>query len=229
MGSDRYRLVVFDWDGTLMDSEARIVDCLAQAFIALGQVPPPAVVLKDVIGLGLLEAGRTLLPGADEPVVRTFIDHYRRAYLTGPNEGTVLFPGVIETLQRLADNDYLLAVATGKSRRGLDRSLSESGCGAFFHVTRCADEACSKPHPQMLLEIMAVLDVEPRHTLVVGDTEYDVQMARNAGARAVAVEYGVHDRQRLLGHGALTSFSCIIDLPRWLGITNVFEKGNTET
>ncbi|MBI5451525.1 MAG: HAD-IIIA family hydrolase [Gammaproteobacteria bacterium] len=220
MSSDGYRLVVFDWDGTLMDSEARIVDCLAQAFVELGRVAPPAVVLKDVIGLGLLEAGRMLLPGVEDDEVRRFIDHYRRAYLAGPNEGTVLFPGVIETLQTLADNDYLLAVATGKSRRGLDRSLGESGCGPFFHVTRCADEACSKPHPQMLLEIMAVLDVAPGQTLVIGDSEYDMQMASNAGARAAAVDYGVHDQQRLLQHGALTSFSRITELPQWLAINN---------
>ncbi len=217
MADKPYSLLVFDWDGTLMDSEARIVECLARAFRELGREAPEHDVLKDVIGLGLQESVQKLMPDARAGKVTDFVNHYRRFYLAGKHENTRLFPGVEEVLEALTADGYLLAVATGKSRRGLDRSLRESGCERFFHVTRCADETFSKPHPQMLLEIMTDMDVTASETVMIGDTEYDLQMAYNAGTHAVAVDYGVHERDRLLEFDPLACLGDIRDFPEWLG------------
>ena len=216
--SASFRLLVFDWDGTLMDSEARIVACLARALDDLGLPPLPRQRLSNVIGLGLPEAGRDLLPDAEPALVARFIERYRHHFLVGDATPSSLFPGARETLQRLSDAGFLLAVATGKSRRGLERSLAETECGDFFAVTRCADECFSKPHPQMLREIMTDLDTPAQQTLMIGDTEYDLQMAVNAGTAALAVSYGVHDAARLLRHGPLACLDHIAEIIPWLGI-----------
>ncbi len=211
-----YTLITFDWDGTLVDSEAGIVDSLARALADLELPSLSRAVLRDVIGLGLPEAVRRLLPQAGPELVERFIGRYRLHYLSADRAPARLFPGVRETLASLADAGYLLAVATGKSRRGLDRSLEETGCGGLFLATRCADECFSKPHPQMLLELMEVAGALPEETLMVGDTEYDLQMANNAGARALAVTYGVHGRERLLGQRPLACLERIGDILPWL-------------
>jgi phosphoglycolate phosphatase len=216
----RYPLLVFDWDGTLMDSEARIVACLNLAISALGLEARPHHMLSNIIGLGLNEAVLSLYPEADEALVQAFVEHYRNHFLSDQQLPSELFPGALDTLQQLHQQGYLLAVATGKSRRGLDRSLAETGSRDLFHATRCADETCSKPHPQMLLEIMAALDVIPEETLMIGDTEYDMLMANQAGAGAVAVDYGVHDRQRLLEQQPLGCLTDIRELPGWLNSTS---------
>jgi len=213
-----FHLLVFDWDGTLMDSEARIVACLEMALADLGLPSLPRERLSNVIGLGLPEAVRDLLPDAGHELVARFIDRFRHHFLSPEPVPSTLFPGVLETLTRLADAGYLLAVATGKSRRGLDRSLTETGCAGLFAITRCADECSSKPHPQMLLEIMTDLDTPPHQTLMIGDTEYDLQMAGNAGTAALAVSYGVHERARLLQHGPLACLDHIAEIVPWLGV-----------
>jgi phosphoglycolate phosphatase len=211
-----YKLLVFDWDGTLMDSEARIVSCLS---MTLSDLALPALgrdALLNVIGLGLPEAVGTLLPEADANLVRRFIDRYRYHFLSDHHAPAVLFPGARETLATLDERGYLLAVATGKGRRGLDQSLDDTACRALFAVTRCADETASKPNPRMLLEIMDVAGVGPGETLMIGDTEYDLQMARNAGARALAVSYGVHTRERLLSCEPLGCLDAVTDIVPWL-------------
>ena len=193
-----FKLLVFDWDGTLMDSEARIVSCLS---MTLSDLALPALgrdALLNVIGLGLPEAVATLLPGADADLIRRFIDRYRYHFLSDHHAPAMLFPGARETLAALDARGYLLAVATGKGRRGLDQSLEDTACRGLFSLTRCADETASKPNPRMLLEIMQVLDVAPGDTLMIGDTEYDLKMAPNAAACGLAVSYGVHARARLL-------------------------------
>jgi len=212
----RYPLLVFDWDGTLMDSEARIVACLQLASSELGLEPRPHQVLSNIIGLGLREAVMSLYPGIEERLAGLFVEHYREHFLSDRQLPSALFKGALETLQRLHQQGYLLAVATGKSRRGLDRSMEESGSRDLFHATRCADETFSKPHPQMLLEIMSDLDVIPGETLMIGDTEYDMLMASQAGAAALAVDYGVHERQRLLEHRPLGCLGDIGELIQWL-------------
>lgn len=208
MKSD-YKLLVFDWDGTLMDSEARIVSCLTMTFSDVGLAPPPREALLNVIGLGLPEAFRALAPDEGSDKIGQLIERYRYHFLSDHHAPATLFAGARETLEALDRDGYLLAVATGKGRRGLDRSLEETGCGPLFAVTRCADETASKPDPRMLLEVMDVAGVWPHETLMIGDTEYDMQMARNAGAAALAVSYGVHSRERLQ---ALTPLGCLDDI-----------------
>jgi phosphoglycolate phosphatase len=212
----KFDVVVFDWDGTLMNSERRIVACIQAAAQDVG-VPVPAYdAAKDIIGLGLAPAIERLFPGAGGSAIADVITRYRQLFFSDSLANSVLFEGAREVLSDLAERQLLLAVATGKSRRGLDRELAEVALDPFFCVTRCADETFSKPHPQMLLEIMQVLGVEPQQTLMVGDTEYDMQMANNAGVRALGVGYGVHESDRLMQAGALDCLDDIKDLPAWL-------------
>ena len=211
-----YQLLVFDWDGTLMDSESRIVACLEKAVEATGAAARERSALSNVIGLGLDEAIRQLYPEADSVFVRRFAEAYRDQFLFQDQTPSALFGGVREVLEQLTQSNYLLAVATGKARRGLDRALDELGLLEVFHATRCADETFSKPHPQMLEEIMIDLDTAPADTLMIGDTEYDMLMAGNAGAPALAVSYGVHALSRLLDHAPAGHIDAITELPAWL-------------
>lgn len=192
-----------------MDSEAQIVSSLSNVIAELGLSPQPSSALRNVIGLGLPEAIRQLYPQQGEEVVKRFADCYRHHFLSGNQETSVLFDGAYEVIKRLHADGYLLAVATGKSRRGLARSLEETNIGDYFHATRCADETFSKPHPQMLHEIMTVLDVDADDTLMIGDTEYDLQMAAQAGTASLAVTYGVHALARLQ---ALQPLACLDDI-----------------
>lgn len=211
-----YRLLVFDWDGTLMDSEARIVSCLEGAIAETGAEPRERPLLSHVIGLGLSEAILTLYPQGDPAFVQAFAAAYRKRFLHTEDTPSRLFEGARKTLESLAEQGYLLAVATGKARRGLDRALEELDLAHRFHATRCADETFSKPHPQMLEEIMTDLDTPPARTLMIGDTEYDMQMANNAGTEALAVSYGVHPVESLLRSGARGHIDAIDELPAWL-------------
>jgi phosphoglycolate phosphatase len=212
-----YQLLVFDWDGTLMDSEARIVACMEAAFADLGLPALGTEAVRNVIGLGLREAMDRLYPGGDEALQQRLVDRYRHHYLVVDSTPSALFPGAREVVEGLAEAGYFLAVATGKGRGGLDRVLQETGLGPCFHVTRCADETRSKPHPQMLLEIMQITGVDPRDTLMIGDSEYDMEMAVHAGAASLAVSYGVHSCDRLRRHAPLHCLESILELPAWLG------------
>ncbi|WP_296807127.1 HAD-IA family hydrolase [Thiocapsa sp.] len=211
-----FDLIVFDWDGTLMDSEARIVNCLQAAFGDLGLSPPAREAARDVIGLGLDEALLRLHPQADPRTLRSLVTGYRRYFLEIDPTPSVLFAGARETLSQLANEGYRLAVATGKGRVGLDKALIETGLEGLFHATRCADETFSKPNPQMLLELMDELGADASATLMIGDTEYDMQMAVNARTKALAVSYGVHPVERLLPHAPLDCIHDIAALPAWL-------------
>lgn len=199
-----------------MDSAARIVSCLQQVIAALDLTSRTDDECRNIIGLGLRESVLALYPDADDGLIDQFKDHYRHYYLDQSLQPTALFPGAFDTLASLAAEDYLMAVATGKSRRGLERSFDETASRRFFHMSRCADEACSKPHPQMLLEIMEILDVNPEQTLMIGDTEYDMLMASQAGTAALAVAYGAHEQQRLLKHQPIHCLQQINELPGWL-------------
>jgi len=212
-----YELLVFDWDGTLMDSEHRIVTCMQLAAADTGQPVPEDAAARNIIGLGMREAVSTLFPQLEAAQVNGIIDAYREHWLDEQIPASSLFPGAQAVLRSLSNAGYLLAVATGKSRRGLDKVLDETGLGELFHMTRCADEAYSKPHPQMLEDILTDLDTSPANALVIGDTEYDMQMAANARVDAVGVVHGVHSRERLLAHGALTVLDHLNELTLWLG------------
>ena len=208
------RLIVFDWDGTLMDSEGQIVACLRAAMHDLGLETLADDVLRNVIGLGLREAIDTLIPGQDAVFQEAFVGHYRNHWFA--SESSHLFDGVREVLELCKKQDFLLGVATGKSRRGLDRVLGETGLDSCFDATRCADEAPSKPHPQMLVDIMQVLEVSPVQTIMVGDTEYDMEMATNAGAGKVAVTTGVHTPERLAQHAPMVTLQKLAEMPMWM-------------
>ena len=215
----RIKFIVFDWDGTLMDSEAQIVTCLHAAIADLDLEPMDDDTVKNVIGLGLREAVDTLVPGRDDRFHQSFVDAYRTHWFQ--SESSVLFAGAREVLDIIRQNEFLLGVATGKARRGLDRVLNDTGLTSCFHATRCADEAPSKPHPQMLRDLMAALDVLPEETIMVGDTEYDMEMATNAGVAKVAVRSGVHSGERLNWHAPLICLDRIADMPDWMAATGL--------
>lgn len=212
----KYKLLVFDWDGTLMDSEAHIIHCMNAAFADLGLAQPAADAVRNVIGLGLGEAVAGLFPEPDAALVDALAKAYRAHFFSDGFSRSDLFPQVETTLELLASQGYLLTVATGKSRRGLDKVLTETGLGRYFIATRCADETFSKPHPQMLNELLDYTGVDAPEAVMIGDTEYDLLMARNAGTDSIAVCYGVHSPERLLGFGPLACLEQIGDLPDFL-------------
>lgn len=211
----RFELIVFDWDGTLMDSAGAIVACIQMAARDLGLAPPPEERARHVIGLGLGEALRHALPELEEERHHELADRYRYHYLAQDHELT-LFAGAENLVRALGEAGHVLAIATGKSRKGLDRALAHSGLGTFFHGTRCADECHSKPHPQMIEELMDELAVAPEQTLMIGDTTHDLLMARNAGVDAVAVSYGAHPRTGLAEVNYRYCADSVADLQAWL-------------
>jgi phosphoglycolate phosphatase len=213
--ANRFELIVFDWDGTLLDSAGAIVACIQAAAADIGMTPPTEERARHVIGLGLHEALRYALPELEQDRHMELADRYRYHYLSRDHE-LPLFPGAAELVQNLAADGYLLAVATGKSRKGLDRAFATSGLRAYFHASRCADECHSKPHPQMLEELMEELGVSPRLTLMIGDTTHDLDMARNAGVGALAVAYGAHPRDVLEELSPLHCAASTAELADWL-------------
>jgi phosphoglycolate phosphatase len=210
------KLIVFDWDGTLMDSAAHIIDCLQTALVDLKLPQKTDNEIKNIIGLGLKEALAVLLPEVNDSDLNALTARYRDHFFSEEKETSQLFNGARELVEELHAQDYFLAVATGKGRRGLDKVLNETGLGEYFPFTRCADESHSKPHPQMLLEIIDWYGVEANETIMIGDTDYDLQMANNARAHGIAVTYGVHDKQRLLDCNPVTCVNNIEDLKHWL-------------
>lgn len=211
-----FQLIVFDWDGTLIDSETRIVNCMRASIQDLGLPARNNEQLSNVIGLGLQEALSTLYPDSDPSVYQNLVDRYRHHFLVEDDTPSELFDGVGALLDTLSERGHYLAIATGKGRIGLDKALEDTGLRDYFDFTRCADETRSKPHPQMLEEIMDRLGVTPQQTLMIGDTEYDMQMANNAGTAALAVSYGVHEKQRLLACQPLDCVDDISALHTWL-------------
>ncbi|MDR0736738.1 MAG: HAD-IA family hydrolase [Zoogloeaceae bacterium] len=212
-----FDLVVFDWDGTLMDSAAAIVRAILAASLDLGLTPPTEERARHVIGLGLDEALRHVVPGLPPERYPEMADGYRRHYLSCQHE-LVLFPGVENLLARLAERGCQLAVATGKSRRGLDAALDNFNLRAHFRALRCADQCLSKPHPQMLLELMQECGVAPGRTLMIGDTTHDLEMARNANVAAIGVCYGAHVASVLRAASPLACVDSVAELNAWLEI-----------
>ncbi|NIM26721.1 MAG: HAD-IA family hydrolase [Gammaproteobacteria bacterium] len=212
----RYRLLVFDWDGTLADSEQRIVAAAHTTIEALGLPPRSTEAIREIIGLAMSEAWQALFPEVPRSEEARFIACYREHYLSNAGTPVPLFPGAKAALQGLAAQRYRLAVATGKGRRGLDRDMAVHGLERLFSTTRSADEAPSKPHPQMLVDIIEELDVDAGETLMIGDTAFDLEMARNAGVASIAVASGVHTPERLLDFDPLALLETIAELPGWL-------------
>lgn len=211
----RFDLIVFDWDGTLMDSTATIASSIQRACADLGLAVPSNERASHVIGLGLVDALAYAVPDLPGNLMPQMIERYRYHYLSRDAD-LVLFPDVREILAGLKDRGHFLAVATGKSRVGLDRALDACGLRPLFDATRCADECRSKPDPQMLWELGDALGVRTDRMLMIGDTTHDLQMAANAGAHALAVSYGAHLYGALDGQGALAVLDSTADLQRWL-------------
>jgi phosphoglycolate phosphatase len=210
-----FDLVVFDWDGTLADSTSIIASALQEACRDIGEPVPDNVSARYVIGLGLADALAHVAPGL--PVERhpELSARYRHHYLARDPE-IPLFEGARELLDELAQAGYLLAVATGKTRVGLDRALDANALHDRFNATRCADEGRPKPHPDMLLHLIAHLGGVPERTLMVGDTTHDVELARMAGASALAVAYGAHASEGLMSAGPLAIVHSVQELREWL-------------
>lgn len=211
----RYDLIVFDWDGTLMDSAGAIVRAIQAASRDLELPVPDEARARHVIGLGLADALHHAVPELPEARYPEMVERYRHHYLSRDHE-LVLFAGVEAMLAELSAAGHWLAVATGKSRIGLDRALAHSGLGALFHASRCADECFSKPHPQMLDELMAEFAVVPERVVMIGDTSHDLLMAGNAGVDALAVCYGAHPKDHLLEHEPLACLHSVEELAQWL-------------
>ncbi len=198
-----------------MDSTAAIVKCIQLAARDLNLPVPKDEDAAHVIGLGLGEAMQMAMPELDPAMYGRMAERYRYHYLTRGDE-LILFKGVPEMLQDLAQQGYFLAVATGKSRVGLNRALNDAKLLSTFHATRCADESFSKPHPAMLHELTRELGQDMKRTLMIGDTTHDLQMAINAGAGGVAVEYGAHPPHHLQALAPLFSATSVAELHAWL-------------
>ena len=210
-----YDLVIFDWDGTLMDSTRVIATSLQAACGDIGIAIPTERDARYVIGLGLVDSFNHIAPDLDHDGRRRLTERYRHHFLARENEAP-LYSGVRDMLAELHGRGTRLAVATGKARRGLDRALDSTGLRPWFEATRCADEGFAKPHPDMLLMLMDMTGVPPRRALMVGDTTHDLELAANAGVDAVAVSYGAHDAELLDTRPAKARCASVAELHRWL-------------
>ena len=213
--SPSYELVIFDWDGTLMDSTRMIAKSLQAACRDVGIAVPSEQDALFVIGLNIDDTFRHVAPHLDMEGRRLVAERYRVHFLANEHEAP-LYDGVREMLADLHGRGRRLAVATGKARRGLDRVLDSTGLGPWSEATRCADEGFAKPHPGMLLALLDLTGVEPAKALMVGDTTHDLELAANAGVDAVAVSYGAHHDDLLSTRPAKARVSTVPDLHRWL-------------
>jgi phosphoglycolate phosphatase len=215
-----FPLLVFDWDGTLVDSIERIVTSLQFASKNTVDIDLSETQARDVIGLGLTEAITKLHPELDNSQDAEKLNHiadaYRQHYLYDSTVPAPLFDGVHEMLKDLRTDGYTLAISTGKSRAGLDRSINEHKVADYFATTRCAGENKSKPHPEMLYEIINELNFSASQTLMIGDSEHDLKMAINANMQSIGVTHGVHDAETLNRHKPLTCLTDITDLSAYL-------------
>jgi phosphoglycolate phosphatase len=210
-----FDVLIFDWDGTLMDSAGVIVDSIQRACEDIGLAAPGDRASRQIIGLGLVQALQTLLPELPADAYPRLVERYRHHYL-GRDAEIPLFAGVAHGIRALHESGFRLAIATGKSRVGLERALEASGLGEWFVATRCADQTHSKPHPAMVLELMDELDADPARTLVIGDTSHDLLMAANAGVASLGVTYGAHEAGDLHPHAPLALCDSFAEVHAWL-------------
>ncbi|NHI00794.1 HAD family hydrolase [Oceanimonas sp. MB9] len=212
----KYELVIFDWDGTLMDSVARIVSCMQAAALDCEQPVPTDEAVRHIIGLSLYKAFPILFGELSQAESDALLLAYRRHYLELNTTPSPLFAGAADTLAGLHQGGYRLAVATGKQRVGLDRVLDETGLGHLFHALRGSDQARSKPDPLMLAQILDELSLAPEQAVMVGDSSYDLAMAEAIGMDRIGVTYGVHNRDQLGAHAPVALIDDIRHLPKWL-------------
>ena len=213
--SRRFDLIVFDWDGTLFDSTRLIARCIQAACADVGTRVPSDRDASFVIGLGLADALRHAAPELPPERYRELGERYRHHYLARQRD-IVLFEGTLEMLRALKAGNHALAVATGKTRRGLDEALRQADMANLFDATRTADETAGKPDPRMLRELMRELGCSAARTLMVGDTTHDLQLAANAGCASVAVSFGAHEPEAFAEHAPLFVAHTTDELHRWL-------------
>ncbi len=211
----QYDLIIFDWDGTLVDSIDWIVHCIQQSAIDCCYPVPEEDEIKDIIGLSIEHALLKLFPDVDRETQQMFISKYTQYFRSKQPSPDDLFTGVKEMLLEFKQLGYKLAVATGKKNEGLQKAMHGTGIGDLFCITRSADQTASKPDPLMLEEIVNEMQVSKQRTLMVGDSEHDMQMARNAGIFAVAVECGAHDKE------VLSRFEPLHCLPQTCALSSV--------
>lgn len=215
----KYKICVFDWDGTLVDSEQHIVDSLTYAAEKLSLSPLSYDTKKNIIGLSMQKALETLYPELSLAGIEEMRTYYGEHFFSVPQDSSIIFEGVVHTLTHLREAGVKLAVATGKSRNGLDKALVSTGLKSFFEIERCADETRSKPDPLMLMEIASYYRADPSSMLMVGDTEFDLEMARNFNVDSVGVSYGVHESSRLALHNPVAIIDSMVELKQYFGVT----------
>ena len=216
MQTPRYKLVVFDWDGTLIDSIATIVGCTQATLAELGLPTADEANLRRAIGLGIEEMVESFCPGYSQETFGSIVRVYRKLWFGGFSTQPTIFDGVTDTLSTLSNQGCLLAIATAKSRRGLQADLDRTGLNDFFLASRTADEAASKPDPAMLDELLEETGVGRGESLMIGDAVHDLQMARNAGVASIGVASGTASRRALLENRPLACLNTVADLPGWL-------------
>lgn len=213
-----YDLLVFDWDGTLVDSIASIVECTQRAIDEVGATPVANDAIRRTIGLGIREMVDELVPGCDDELFERVCLAYRDHWFAGLGIAHHPFTGVAGVLDELAAADYLLSVATAKSRRGLEADLNRTGLAGYFQASRTVDEAPGKPNPGMLEGLMDELGARPSRTLMIGDTTHDLEMAVNAGTAGLGVLSGSQTRTQLEQAAPLALLESVRDLPAWLSL-----------
>ena len=211
----QFDLIAFDWDGTLFDSTAIITRCIQEAVRDVGGTVPSDTDASYVIGMGLMAALAHAAPDVPREKYPLLGERYKHHYTVCQNDIS-LFKGVLPMLHTLKSRQHFLAVATGKSRRGLDETLAREELQGLFHASRTADETAGKPHPLMLQELMAELGVAPERLLMIGDTTHDLLMARNAGCPSVGVSYGAHDPADFVALSPLFVAHSVAELQDWL-------------
>ena len=211
----QFDLIAFDWDGTLFDSTAIITRCIQRAVQDVGGTPPTDEAASYVIGMALGQALAHAAPDVPPDRYPELGARYRHHYMAHQND-LALFGGVLEMLAELRGRQHWLAVATGKSRRGLDDALQDASLKGMFDGSRTADETAGKPHPRMLHELMREFGVEPGRTLMIGDTTHDLQMALNAGCPSVGVSYGAHEPEAFDALKPLHVAHSVRELHDWL-------------
>ena len=212
---NNYDLIVFDWDGTIMDSTGLIAECIQLAAGDRGLPIPSTESAKSIIGLGIHESTLRLFPELDRAAQLAFALAYRKHFVPRDHEAPV-YAGIRELLAGLDSPGRFLAVATGKPRMGLERAFEHTGLKPTFHFSRCADEGFAKPHPDMLLKLMDFTAVPPERTLMIGDTIHDLELASNANVAAVAVTYGAHSAELLATRESVRVVDTVSELARWL-------------
>jgi phosphoglycolate phosphatase len=217
MTQRRFELLCFDWDGTLFDSTAIIARCIQAAVRDVGGKEPTYEAASYVIGMGLMQALAHAAPDVPPERYPQLGDRYRHHYFAIQHEIS-LFDGVLPLLDELKSRGFLLTVATGKSRRGLDEALQSSALAGLFDASRTADQTAGKPDPLMLNELMAELGVSPERTLMIGDTTHDLQMALNAGCASVGVSYGAHEPSAFDALKPLVVAHSVAELQGWLQV-----------